>query len=1127
MMDAYTPETIDDFYNELLIAMRKAPDYEAVYRSMSFTYHKFIDLNTKFETINFAGAFAKTDFLLKKSGARQLLQREVNGARVRMRAWGNGDATKEQLSDNYAYDFKALCSFFSLVSGKDVPDDLRKLYPQPRAVEAVEMPISDCMRLIVSRWDDDFVYGHIDNPDAAETKVCYNYKNKLYPYDWTYLRSYFYDGAQLNLIRPRQEEGVLFPELIIFEPDYLVDISSIAACFEEYGESPMVYLLNQLKPSASSIPILLGNLAGQLLDEEISLDSTKQAYRDSVQKFFNSNAISMLNLLGTPHDSAEFHSMALAQKKNIHRAFAELQQKGNGAFKRDDVVLEPSFYCQMLGLQGRMDLLQLDYKFLVEQKSGKCAWPEPQRAGEAPMPQTKHYVQLLLYGLIIRYNFHDQYKRNQHSLDTFLLYSRYVEALCGVGSSPELVFRALRLRNAIALRDIMYTKEGFSFLDKVSADSLNINHVNGKLWQMYQKPQIEDILSPLHNASPLEKAYYYRFQKFLATEHRLSKIGNKNKEGSGFAAMWLNTLDEKLQAGNIYHNMTLAEPSANHEGCVKTVVLRFSEQRSNDMSNFRKGDIVVLYSYRAVPDACKTMVIRCSIADIATDSITLQLRAVQSDSRVFRYFDGYKWAIEHDFMESSFTTLYRGMHSFLSAPKERRDLILLQRRPEVDSSVSLNGDYGSFNEMALRVKQAKDLFLIIGPPGTGKTSFGMLNTLKEQLTEEHTSILLLSYTNRAVDEMCGKLIEEGIDFIRIGRRISSSEESVPYLLESKVAECGNINEVRHLIDSTRVFAATTTTMLSNMPVFERKTFDLAIVDEASQILEPHLMGLLSATNDSGAAIRKFVFIGDHKQLPAVVQQTEAESAVSDAQLRGIGLIDCRLSLFERLLSRYRDDAEVVYMLTRQGRMHHDIAEFPNQMFYGRKLDVVPLAHQLSPLPDVNTDGLDELEKMIYSRRVSFIDVALPSDEEYVSDKVNQPEADIIAQIVYDVYKKVGAENFDPVKTIGVIVPYRNQIATIRNTIDARYGISELRDITIDTVERYQGSQRDYIVYGFTVQKYYQLEFLTNNTFIEDGKIIDRKLNVAMTRAREHLFLIGNARLLRRNYLFSEMIDKLG
>ena len=102
------------------------------------------------------------------------------------------------------------------------------------------------------------------------------------------------------------------------------------------------------------------------------------------------------------------------------------------------------------------------------------------------------------------------------------------------------------------------------------------------------------------------------------------------------------------------------------------------------------------------------------------------------------------------------------------------------------------------------------------------------------------------------------------------------------------------------------------------------------------------------------------------------------------------------------------------------------------------------------------------------------------------------------------------------------MPYRNQIATVRSAID-QHGIDVLHNITIDTVERYQGSQRDYIIYGFTVQQYNQLNFLTNNVFVEDGMVIDRKLNVAMTRARLQLLMVGNADILMENFTFYKLL----
>ena len=142
----------------------------------------------------------------------------------------------------------------------------------------------------------------------------------------------------------------------------------------------------------------------------------------------------------------------------------------------------------------------------------------------------------------------------------------------------------------------------------------------------------------------------------------------------------------------------------------------------------------------------------------------------------------------------------------------------------------------------------------------------------------------------------------------------------------------------------------------------------------------------------------------------------------------------------------------------------------------------------------------------------------------VSEKVNTEEARIVAQLLKTIHTLSGT-SFDPSKTVGVIVPYRNQIAMIRQEIN-RLDIPSLIPISIDTVERYQGSQRDIIIYSFTVQSRYQLDFLTSNCFVEDGKVIDRKLNVALTRARKQLIITGNEAILHQNALFKDLIDDM-
>jgi hypothetical protein len=973
------------------------------------------------------------------------------------------------------------------------------------------------MRIVVTRWDDDYIYGTADDPDGrVAVKVCYTHGNPVYHEDWSYLRSILQRDAQLNLVRPRAVDDALCPELIIFEPDYLVDITTVARCFTHYAESPFVNLLKKIEPAQTTASIVLGNFAGQLLDEQIHRLPESHSYAESVSKFWRHNAVGLL----TVDVGNTFHEEAQNQQRNIAKAIDVVLPSNIDSFNCRDCIVEPSFFSEMLGLQGRMDFLQMDYKILLEQKSGKGEYPT--NGFITPLQKEEHYVQMLLYMLLIRYNFREVYEANHEELHTFLLYSKYQESLLGLGFSPDLIYRAIKVRNTLARTELMYAhEEGFRILEGLTPEKLNRKGVGGKLWEQYERPQLARLLQPIARASELEKAYYFRFLTFIANEHLLAKLGNKTKESSGFAAKWYNSLQDKLQAGNIYHNLTLISPNETTEGNVKNVQLKFAEDDNNNMSNFRVGDIVILYAYDKdkEPDVRKSMVFRSTIAHIGLDDIELVLRATQSDSRVFLRGKDKLWAIEHDFLDSSFSSLYRAMHAFLSAPKQRRDLLLLQREPLTDPSVMLNGDYGAFNELVLAGKRARDLFLIIGPPGTGKTSYGLLNALREELTDPSSTVLMLSYTNRAVDEICSKLEQSGIDYVRLGGDLTCSAESKGRLLNTLAKGCRSVAELKGVVTRTRVLVATTTAMNANIALFQLKQFSLAIVDEASQILEPHLLGILSAHIDGKPAVARFILIGDHKQLPAVVQQPAEVSAVHEAALNDIGLTDCRLSLFERLLWHYRHDPSVVYMLTKQGRMHHDIALFPNTAFYNDRLDVVPLAHQLQVLPRRGgcTHGIDNL---LTTRRLAFLHAELPKAS--TSDKVNHVEAEMIAATVVRIYH-LTQEDFNADRTVGVIVPYRNQIATVRNTID-RWGISVLHDITIDTVERYQGSQRKYIIYGFTIQKAYQLDFLTDNVFEEDGCVIDRKLNVAMTRAEEHLLLVGNAPLLAANPTFGRLID---
>jgi superfamily I DNA and/or RNA helicase len=190
------------------------------------------------------------------------------------------------------------------------------------------------------------------------------------------------------------------------------------------------------------------------------------------------------------------------------------------------------------------------------------------------------------------------------------------------------------------------------------------------------------------------------------------------------------------------------------------------------------------------------------------------------------------------------------------------------------------------------------------------------------------------------------------------------------------------------------------------------------------------------------------------------------------------------------------------MLCRQGRMHPDVAAFPNEAFYFGRLRPLGLPHQ----------------QALVDHPVRFI----PSqpDAASVTGKTNRQEAQLVAQYAVEAYKQY-ATAFDPLRTLGIITPYRSQIALIRKALAAT-GIAALTQVSVDTVERYQGSERDVIIYSFCVNRPFQLRFLPNLTE-EQGVLIDRKLNVALTRARRQMILIGAPEILCQNDIYRKLI----
>jgi DNA replication ATP-dependent helicase Dna2 len=270
--------------------------------------------------------------------------------------------------------------------------------------------------------------------------------------------------------------------------------------------------------------------------------------------------------------------------------------------------------------------------------------------------------------------------------------------------------------------------------------------------------------------------------------------------------------------------------------------------------------------------------------------------------------------------------------------------------------------------------------------------------------------------------------------------------------------------------------------------------------------------------------KKFILIGDHKQLPAVVSQDVEHSAIWQDSLKNIGLNNMRDSLFERLFMRCKANewTHAYDMLSYQGRMHQEIMDFPNKAFYEGKLHILPKycgVDQSSPsnccLPDTPT----RLESHLANHRFGFI--STPTDDQSRTRKTNRHEAEMIAQLV-DSYCRIYEASGFPIhyhKTIGIITPYRAQIAQIKQELES-YG-KGYEHFSVDTVERYQGSAREVILLSLCLNHPDQLASLVSLS--TDGQV-DRKLNVALTRARKHLVIVGNEDLLRRSPIYRDLVD---
>jgi len=1020
---------------------------------------------------------------------------------------------KEPSEQEFLRDLRAVAYAYRKIFHEDIPPKLYTLLPKQETTPAVKREKETRIRRIrvcFDYADESYLYVRpIDVLEEEPVKVNYNKPGVNEEFKDTVEELWRY--AQLNLLDVTVDDnGVYTPSFIVLEPDYLLDISSLAECYKDYGSHPANYFLSRLVPIENARPLLLGNIANLFLDEWIYAGEKEPDYTECMKKAFRQYPIELAACeeLRNPQKEKEFAQDCRMHFEHIRETVQKTFLQPGYNLDKNDAVLEPSYICEALGIQGRLDYMQRDMSSFIEMKSGKADEYAMQGRLE---PKENNRVQMLLYMAVLEYSM-GQERRSMHP---YLLYTRY-PLLYPARASWAQVRRIINLRNCIVASEYgvqLHNHPSFTqrLLAQINPSVLNQKGLQGRFWEQYLKPSISRFGERMELLTPLERTYFYTLYNFITKELYTSKSGDVNCESrTGASALWLSTLDEKRDAGEILYDLTIVENHAS-QAHKAFIILSIPQYEETFLPNFRNGDVVVLYERNnGMDNVTNKMVFKGNIESITDNELRIRLRAAQQNPLVFP--ENSRYAVEHDTMDTTFRSMYLGLSSFMDANPERRELLLGQRPPRFDMAYEdrIARTTDDFERVALKAEAACDYFLLVGPPGTGKTSRALRRMVEHFYACPSTQVLLLAYTNRAVDEICRSLsaILPQVDYIRVGSELSCDARFRKHLLENVLAECNNRREVNIRMADCRIYVGTVASIASKLELFKLKHFDVAIVDEATQILEPQLLGILCARfKDGRNGIGKFILIGDHKQLPAVVLQSNEQSEVHDEGLRRIGLYNLKDSLFERLYRFHlqEEHCRAVDMLCRQGRMHPGVASFPNREFYAGKLEALGLPHQL--------ENVDAPVRFIPSER----------DTESVSGKTNRNEARIVAQLAADVYH-LYKETFEVNRTLGVITPYRSQIALIRKEIQA-LGISALNEISVDTVERYQGSERDVIIYSFCVNYLYQLKFLPNLTE-ENGVWIDRKLNVALTRARRQLYITGVPDILNHNLIYRRLIQAI-
>ena len=503
---------------------------------------------------------------------------------------------------------------------------------------------------------------------------------------------------------------------------------------------------------------------------------------------------------------------------------------------------------------------------------------------------------------------------------------------------------------------------------------------------------------------------------------------------------------------------------------------------------------------------------------------TLELQNAQQPVGVQLFFD-----------ETSYRMMFDALERVMSAKGNRlaylRDLFYSHQHAEAFGFDAIRFPWlnPSQEHAVNEVLRAKDVHVLHGPPGTGKTTT-LVEAINETLMRE-TQVLVCAQSNTAVDWISEKLVDSGIPVLRLGNPTRVNDKMLSFTYEHRFADHPdypklwqvrrNIREMRRrrresgehfhqklnrlkelavelevrinadIFGQVRVIASTL--VGAGNKLLDGKRFSTLFIDEAAQALEAACWIPIRRAS-------RVIFAGDHCQLPPTVKSLEALKG-------GLGK-----TLMERIVE---NKPECVSLLEVQYRMNDEIMQFSSDYFYHGKMRSAPeVAHRLIHEGDAPILWFDTSEiELGEDEKDNF-------KEQFVGEtfgRVNKGEADLTISLLQIYFQRIGKQRIlDDRIDVGIISPYRAQVQYLKRLIKKRTFFKPFRHlISVNTVDGFQGQERDVIL----------ISLVRANDKGQIGFLRDlRRMNVAITRARMKLFILGDAPTLTRHPFYKQLYN---